>query len=251
VFDIGPESEITETSSDVKIPSENITIWDETGLINAVIAKHRQFLDTYKGEFVDIDSQVSKLKESSSGEKRERDLINEHVAELKEKRQLLYHQTKQLRIEMFDLINLNRDVQKNAQEMARLQKEVEALDWRLQTTVMGIQKEREIVEKIKKLSAQIEEIDDVKPADETSEQIEQRSTQIKGMMEEADGCHKELVSIADESQEHHGSFVGYVEQLKGTRGRHIWLQSRIKSHANAILYWDGRLGELAAGGDKK
>ena len=247
MFDIGLESEIIETSSDVKIPSENIAIWDETGLINAVIAKHRQFLDTYKGEFVDIDSQVSKLKESSSGEKRERDEINEHVSGLKEKRQLLYHQTKQLRIEMFDLINLNRDVQKNAQEMARLQKEVEALDWRLQTTVMGIQKEREIVEKIKKLSAQIEGIDDVKPADETGEHIRQRSTQIKEMMEEADGCHKELVSIADKSQEHHGSFVGYVEQLKGTRGRHIWLQSRIKSHTNAILYWGGRLGELAEG----
>jgi len=248
VFDIGLESEITETSSDVKIASENIAIWDETGLINAVIAKHRQFLDTYGGEFVELDSQVSKLKESSSGEKRERDEINEHVAELKEKRQLLYHQTKQLRIEMFDLININRDVQKNAQEMARLQKEVEALDWRLQTTVMGIQKEREIVEKIKKLSVQIEEIDDVKPADEIGGQIKQRSTQIKEMMEDADGCHKELVSIADKSQEHHGSFVGYVEQLKGTRGRHIWLQSRIKSHANAIEYWDGRLREMTAGG---
>jgi uncharacterized coiled-coil DUF342 family protein len=185
VFDIVQDDETTETASDVKIPSENITIRDEVGLVNAVIAKHKQFLETYKSEFVDIDSHVSKLKESSSEEKRERDEINESVAELKEKRQLLYHQIKQSRIEMFDLININRDVRKNEQEMAQLQKEIEALDWRLQTTVMGIQKEREIVEKIKKLSAQIEEVDDVGPADETSEQIKQLSTQIKEMTEEA------------------------------------------------------------------
>ncbi len=150
VFDIVQDDEITETASDVTIPSRNITIRDELGLVDAVIAKHKQFLETYKSEFVDIDSHVSKLKESSSEEKRERDEINESVAELKEKRQLLYHQIKQSRIEMFDLININRDVRKNEQEMAQLQKEIEALDWRLQTTVMGIQKEREIVEKIKK-----------------------------------------------------------------------------------------------------
>ena len=244
VFDIGKDDETTETTSDVTIPSENIAIRDEVGLVNAVIAKHKQFLETYQSEFVDIDSNVSKLKESSSEEKRERDEINERVAELKEKRQLLYHLIKQSRIEMFDLININRDVRKNEQEMAQLQKEIEALDWRLQTTVMGIQKEREIVEKIKKLSAQIEEVDDVGPADETSEQIKQLSTQIKEMTEEADGYHNELVFIADKSQEHHGSFVEYAEKLKGTRGRHIWLQSRIKSHESAVSYWEGKQGEM-------
>jgi len=252
VFDIGKDDETTETASDVTIPSENIAIRDEVGLVNAVIAKHKQFLETYKGEFADIDSNVSKLEESSSEEKRERDEINERVAELKEKRQLLYHQMKQSRIEMFDLININRDVRKNEQEMAQLQKEIEALDWRLQTTVMGIRKEREIVEKIKKLSAQIEVVDDVGPADETGERIKQLSTQIKEMTEEADGCHNELVFIADKSQEHHGSFVEYAEQLKGTRGRHIWLQSRIKSHEGAVSYWEGKQGamqvEVTAGG---
>jgi len=246
VFDIVQDDEITETASDVTIPSENITIRDEMGLVDAVIAKHKQFLETYKGEFVDIDSHVSKLKESSSEEKRERDEINESVAGLKEKRQLLYHQIKQSRIEMFDLININRDVRKNEQEMAQLQKEIEALDWRLQTTVMGIQKEREIVDKIKKLSAQIEVVDDVGPADETGERIKQLSTQIKEMMEGADGCHNELVDIADKSQEHHGSFIEYAEKLKGTRGRHIWLQSRIKSHESAVSYWEGKQGEMRA-----
>ncbi|MEA1895510.1 MAG: hypothetical protein U9N36_10000 [Euryarchaeota archaeon] len=253
VFDIGQDDETTETASDVTIPSENIAIRDEIGLVDIVIAKHKQFLETYKNEFVDIDSHVSKLRESSSEEKRERDDINESVAELKEKRQLLYRQIKQSRIEMFDLININRDVRKNEQEMAQLQKEIEALDWRLQTTVMGIQKEREIVEKIKKLSAQIEEVDDVEPSDETGKQIEELATGIKKMTEDADGCHNELVGIADKSQEHHGSFVEYAEQLKGTRGRHIWLQSRIKSHESAVSYWEGKQGELqaeiAAGGD--
>jgi uncharacterized coiled-coil DUF342 family protein len=192
VFDIGQDDETTETASDVTIPSENIAIRDEMGLVNTVIAKHKQL------------------------------------------------------IEMFDLININRDVRKNEQEMAQLQKEIEALDWRLQTTVMGIQKEREIVEKIKKLSAQIEEVDDVIPSDETGKQIEQLSARIKEMTEEADGCHNELVDIADKSQEHHGSFVEYAEQLKGTRGRHIWLQSRIKSHESAVSYWEGKQGEMQA-----
>jgi len=248
VFDIVQDDGTTETTSDVTIPSENIAIWDEVGLVNAVIEKHKRFLGGYTSDFVDIDFHVSELKESSSGEKRERDEINERVAELKEKRQLLYHQIKQSRIEMFDLININRDVRKNEQEMAQLQKEIEALDWRLQTTVMGIQKEREIVEKIKKLSAQIEEVDDVRPSDETGEQIKQLSTKIKEMTEGADGCHNELVAIADKSQEHHGSFIEYAEQLKGTRGRHIWLQNRIKSHESAISYWEGKQGAITAGG---
>ena len=73
---------------------------------------------------------------------------------------------------------------------------------------------------------------------------------LKEMMEEADECHKELVSIADQSQEHHGSFIEYAEQLKGARGRHIWLQNRIKSHKTAVDYWEGKQREMAAGGDK-
>ncbi len=68
------------------------------------------------------------------------------------------------------------------------------------------------------------------------------------MMEEADECHNKLVAIADQSQEHHGSFVEYVEQLKEVRGRHIWLQSRIKSHETAVSYWTDELGKIVAGG---
>ena len=249
MINIVTDSEITETSSDIEIPSEGITIRDETELIDSVIAKHRQFLDEYQSEFEVSDSQVSTLRESSGEEKRARDEINEHVAGLKERRQLLYHQAKQHRIEMFDLININRDMQKDEQEMARLQKEVEMLDWKLQTTVMGIKKEREIVEKIKKLSLRIEEINNDRPIDGADEGIKQFSAQIKEMMEEADNCHKELVLIADQSQEHHGSFVEYAKQLKGVRGRHIWLQSRIKSHETAVDYWENKQRELTAEGD--
>ncbi|MEA1944086.1 MAG: hypothetical protein U9N07_01910 [Euryarchaeota archaeon] len=249
MIDIVTDSETTETSFDIKIPGDGIVIRDEIELIDAVIAKHRQFFDTYQSEFGVSDSQVSKLRESSGEEKRARDEINEHVAGLKERRQLLYHQAKQHRIEMFDLININRDMQKDEQEMARLQKEVEMLDWKLQTTVMGIRKERELVEKIKKLSLRIEEINDDRPIDGADEEIKQLSAQIKEMMEEADECHKELVLIADQSQEHHGSFIEYAEQLKGVRGRHIWLQSRIKSHKAAIDYWESKQREMTAGGD--
>jgi len=240
--------EIKEQSPDVGVPSEGIAIYDDQTLIGAVIAKHRKFLDTYRSEFEVFDSQVSKLRELSDEEKRERDEINAGVASLKEQRQLLYHQAKQFRIEMFDLINANRDMQKNKHEMEQLQKEVESLDWRLQTTVMGIRKEREIVEKIKKLSARIEELNAENPVDETSDPVEKLSGKIKEMMEEADECHNKLVAIADQSQEHHGSFVGYVEQLKEVRGRHIWLQSRIKSHETAVSYWTDELGKIAAGG---
>ena len=250
MIDIVTDSEITATSSDVEIPSEGIVVRDEIELIDSVIAKHRRFLDEYQSEFLASDSQVSTLRELSDEEKRARDKINEHVAGLKERRQLLYHQAKQCRIEMFDLININRDMQKDEQEMARLQKEVEMLDWKLQTTVMGIRKEREIVEKIKKLSLRIEEINDGRPTGGTDQEIKRLSARIKEMMEEADECHKELVSIADQSQEHHGSFIEYAEQLKGARGRHIWLQNRIKSHKTAVDYWEGKQREMAAGGDK-
>ena len=233
----------------MKIESAGITIWDEMALINAIIGKHRKFLDVYAEEFADLDSRVSELKESSTEEKRERDEINSHVAELKEGRQLLYHTAKQLRIEMFDLININRDMHKNEQEMAQLQKEVEALDWRLQTTVMGIQKEREIVEKIKKLSLKIEELNESRPVDVNDETVKQLSSKIKEGMDTADRYHRELVAIANQSQEHHGSFVGYVGQLKEIRGRHIWLKNRIKSHEDAASYWDGKRSEMVDKGD--
>ncbi len=248
MVDIEPEEHENEVTG---IPSEGITIVGETELINTIIEKHRQFLETYNSEFGSLDPTVSELKGLSSDEKRERDEINEHVAELKEKRQVLYHQAKQLRIEMFDLINVNQDAQKHEQEMRLLQKEVEALDWKLQTTVMGIQKEREIVDKIKTLSARIDEIrEETGPVTESDEQVKQFSTQIKEMMEGAEECHKAIVSVADQSQEHHGSFVGYIEQLKGVRGRHIWLQSRIKSHGTALEHWENKLKKISERGDQ-
>jgi uncharacterized coiled-coil DUF342 family protein len=214
------DDKTTKQSSDARISSKSINTWDEMALVNAVISKHKRLLDAYRGEFEVLDPKVSELKGQSGEERGERDKINEHVAELKDKRQLLYHQAKQRRIEMFDLINASQSARKHEQEMARLQKDIETLDWKLQTTVMGIRKEREIVEKIKKLSKRIDEINEIR--------------------------------IADQSQGHHESFVEYAEQLKEVRGRHIWLKNRINSHVAAVDYWEGTLNAMTAqdaGGD--
>ncbi|HIE32196.1 MAG TPA: hypothetical protein EYP67_07455 [Methanosarcinales archaeon] len=245
-----PQSD-AKPSSDAGIPSKGIKIWDETTLVSAVIAKHRRLLDAYRGEFGVLDPKVSELLGQSGEERDERNKINEHVAELKDKRQLLYHQAKQLRIEMFDLINARQSARKHEQEMTRLQKDIETLDWKLQTTVMGIKKEREIVEKIKKLSKRIDEINEIRSGDGTDtvdETIKFMSSNIAMMIEEADKCHNEIVSIADQSQEHHESFVGYVEQLKEVRGRHIWLKTRIDSHVAAVDYWEDKQKAMAAEG---
>jgi len=245
----------TKPSSDARIPSKGINIWDETALVSAVISKHRRLLDAYRSEFETLDPKVSELKGQSGEERGERNKINERVAELKDKRQILYHQAKQLRIEMFDLINASQSARKHEQEMTRLQKDIETLDWKLQTTVMGIRKEREIVEKIKKLSKRVDEINEIRSGDGTDtadETIKHMSAEIGTMIEDADKCHNEIVSIADQSQEHHESFVGYAEQLKEVRGRHIWLKNRIDSHVAAVDHWEDKQKAMTAevaGGD--
>lgn len=250
------DDKTTKQSSDARISSKSINTWDDMALVNAVIAKHKRLLDAYRGEFEVLDPKVSELKGQSGDERGERDKINEHVAELKDKRQLLYHQAKQRRIEMFDLINASQSARKHEQEMARLQKDIETLDWKLQTTVMGIRKEREIVEKIKKLSKRIDEINEIRSndsADTGDGTVKNISAEIETMIEDADNCHNEIVSIADQSQGHHESFVEYAEQLKEVRGRHIWLKNRINSHVAAVDYWEGTLNAMTAqeaGGDQ-
>lgn len=234
-----------ESSQDVVYQGEIKVPMDVGDLINGVIAKHHHYIAKYQSEFDTIDPVIGEIMSKLEDAKTSRDGINERVAILKEKRSQLYHQAKNIRSEMYKLMDIDDTLKSASIESKKIRDEIEELDWKIQTTNMSKTKENEIVKRIHELDAKLHTMDsDVSREANVSTKISELKDSIKATMDEANKAHDEITEIADESQKFHEEYVKYNETARGSGGRHKWLAARIASHNDALAYWT----ERAAGG---
>ncbi|MFQ6121088.1 MAG: hypothetical protein ACE5KE_14530, partial [Methanosarcinales archaeon] len=168
----------------------DINIHESEELIEIIINKHKRFIGEYTKEFSMLDSEIATLSARAKDEKEKRDEVNEKVAVLKEKRYYLYYQSQQLRKEMFKLMDLDKEIRSASKELLKLKKEIEEKDWKLQTTVMSSEKEKQLVGEIKKLYLAIDEINKkVDREKDLNKKIQELSKQIQIKLTEADESH--------------------------------------------------------------
>lgn len=85
-----------------------------------------------------------------------------------------------------------------------MEKEINTLEWRLQTRVMEIKKEDEIVDKIK----------DLKTALKDYKEILEVSTMVDKHRRESKKLHTKILALSEESQKNHEIFLKAVEGIK-------------------------------------
>ncbi|AKB84625.1 hypothetical protein [Methanococcoides methylutens] len=200
--------------------SNEISILDRNELVRNVITKHKRLLEEYNREFSGLEEKVKVLKEQVESSKKDKEDVLSRIELLKEKRQQLYHQAENTLEEMFDEIDeklLDNKLMHGIKD--DITKVKRAFD---------IDEEKKIVEELlNKLNGM-----------GTQEEIQKAVQQIRTRVSEAITSSTELAGISGTENNLESAFQKAREELKELTPRHGWLDNRIKSHNEALEYWE-------------
>lgn len=158
--------------------------------------------------------QEIKIKNREANESRKlRDELNEKVKKLKEEREKMNELVRGL---VAKYKKLKESAPKG--DYKEIQKEINAMEWRLQTSVMEIKKEDAIVDRIKKLN---EELKGYKELIELSKEIDRNKSSSRKV-------HEEILKLSNESQQQHEKFLQAVVKIKEAEAKMDELNSRRK-----------------------
>ena len=96
-----------------------------------------------------------------------------------------------------------------------LQKEVESIDWTIQTSSLTLQEDRTMVEKVKQLESQLSIH---RKLEQLVQKIAQLRTETRTMKAETQNLHKQLSEIAQKSQETHARMLEKIDDQKRLKG---------------------------------
>jgi hypothetical protein len=199
------------------IEEAGIRILPEGELISRVVEKHKKFLEEYRKEFEELDSKLSQFEEDAKNAKISRTRIAERKEVLKEKRQQFYHQVEGL---------LEKDLFPKLDPVTA----------------------DKIKEDIKKLKGQIEpeEEQDLKNSfmKNLGELIKEKETgesllqQVNARLDEAGSSNIELKEIKESEKQLEEDDGSKSSEISKSKPQHKWLSTKIKSHEEALSYWE-------------
>ncbi|MBI4918818.1 hypothetical protein HY837_02735, partial [archaeon] len=155
------------------------------------------------GKKQSISKQIISLITSNKKLREERDKLTSEVKVLKEKRKTLNQEITK-RIE--EVKKFNEEKKKLAQkhgikeDPSRIQKQIEALEFKIETEVFSFDKERELNKVVKDLKKQLIQSKEVSDIWSKSHEL---SKSIDKLKEESDKFHREIQQKAQESQKKH------------------------------------------------
>jgi uncharacterized coiled-coil DUF342 family protein len=154
--------------------------------------------------------------------KSERDKLNEIVKELKQKRD---HARAKAREKRAELNGLNQEIKtlsikKPSKSPQALKKELENIEWKIQTNPLNLQEEKKLVEKAGLLETQL---NIYKKFEQLKQKGIELQAEIKALETESNLCHQKLEETARKSQEIHGKMLDKISESK-----------KIKSEADAL-----------------
>jgi uncharacterized coiled-coil DUF342 family protein len=160
-----------------------------------------------------LNEDFKKLRDEISKLKNERDDANEKVKWLKQRRSEL--KTK-IHEKIEELKTLNQEAKtlmkkEPSRDYEALQKEFEDLEWRIQTTTLSMEEEKELVERVKQTELQLSVFRKLEKVDK---KILQLRNELKALDNEGKQCHESLTGIAQKSQELHQKMLTKVEESK-------------------------------------
>ncbi len=205
---------------------------DSNRLIELVLEKHRKLLGTYGTEFSELESRFNSLRQQSDSAKRDIESTVSRIEVLTEKYHLLFYQAKKQREETINsfIEKMRKSAASNLNEIQRLGSRIEEIEKKLQNSKHIEDEERSITE-IKKLLYEIES-----EGRKAGIIIEPRA--IIEKLNDANSCHKELLSLQDKPKQNTESFKEMDRQRSEIEGRYNWLKHRIESHNKALAHWE-------------
>jgi len=203
----------------------------------AVLREQKLKVDAEAREFAEkrnrLNEAVKGLRVEILELRRTRDSINLEVKELKHQRD----QIKEERIQKIgELKNLRKELEelkkkKPSKSLKTLQKEIESIEWKIQTTSLNLQDEKQLVERVKQLEIQL-------GIHKKIEQLNQRKLELEAELKALEArvklCHEKISEKAGKSQEFHEKMLEKIEEAKKLKMEadnihQLFLQAREKA----------------------
>jgi uncharacterized coiled-coil DUF342 family protein len=149
-----------------------------------------------------LHEQVKNIRDEINKKKIERDELNEKVKSLKQQRDAIRTQVTPILDEIKLIKEKIDELKKHLPRISQheLQREHEAIEWKISTTSLDLQDEKRLIEKVKAIEIQLS---GYKKIDHQNKKIKDLYKQKKVFDSQADVFHKELTEFAKKSQDLH------------------------------------------------
>ena len=160
-----------------------------------------------------LNEQFKQLRQETRELKAERDTINAKVHTLKSQRD----ETRTTIHEIIDEIKAAREkiaeLKKKTPKRSHhdLKKELEDIEWKIQTTSLDLKEERKLIENVKELETQLSAY---KKIEQQLKKIADLEQGLRKLDETGDKLHTELSALAQKSQETHQKMLAKIDEAK-------------------------------------
>lgn len=159
---------------------------------------------------------IRELREKASNIKEKRDVLNQKVKELKNlreqakaKRQENRNEIRRIREKIGNLLE-----RKPSQNWSAIQRKIESLEWKIQTTTLTIEQEEELISQVRRLEIQQMIL---KRFQELKDRLIEAQAEEGARATEAKSHHEKLSELAEKSQKLHEQRLEILDHVKDLR----------------------------------
>jgi uncharacterized coiled-coil DUF342 family protein len=163
-----------------------------------------------------LHQEIKTLQAEAKNLREKRDEINLQVQILKAAREKAKTQAKQKREEIAKLREKVRTLapKKPKVRQADLEREIENLEWKIQTSSLPVKEEKALVDRVQDLETQGVVY---KQMDQLNDKLLQLQTETMALQNEAKLKHQQLTTLADQSQQLHTKLTEVFDKIKNLR----------------------------------
>ncbi|HIJ15994.1 MAG TPA: phosphoserine phosphatase SerB, partial [Methanosphaera sp.] len=150
---------------------------------------------TYRKERDELNQELKDTLKIALEKRNERDEINKQVHENKELRNQCNEELKKV------------EWNSGKKEISNIQAEINKIDKTIQTKVLDIRKENELVKRVSDLTKQLKKIQSDEEEEKTADALKEKS----------ENYHQKVVELSDKAQAVHEEMIEYFNQIDGIR----------------------------------
>lgn len=201
-------TELQKTQELATVSQQIVTLRDHINKTNTDIYRFIEKRDK-------LNDQTRTLRQEIGDLKRERDRLNENVRTFKQQRDEIRTAMQPFIAEIRAHSEKVRDLKEKRSGAPRhvLQKELDAIEWKIATTSLDLQEEKGLIEEVKQLEIQLNVY---KKMEQHSHKISEIKVELKVLQDKANGLHEQLTSDAKKSQELHAKMQAKFEEMTKT-----------------------------------
>ena len=211
-----------------------------------LVEKHEKALKVIHEEFEKFSTLEQELEKAAEHYKSDRDTLNEQVQKLKGQRESYYIESRALRKEFITQLQKKKSMSDIPMEVLILTKQIDQLEWEIQTEAVNIDDEKKLVKHIQDNLEKLHNYANMYQVhEEVSKAVKKLTSKMNKKLHMAEKMHSEMMNAVNTSDERHKEFVDAIMKLRDARAKRVGFQHDMDKHTKAQEHWKKIVGTKA------